>query len=177
MLVGDRGRDDLQHHLRDRADGEGQPGPQFLTQLYAMGSGVIALAICLAIDYRKLAEDSLVIYGALIALLIFVLFRGSTQYNATRWIDVGPFNLQPSEFARMTIALMLAMFFGENRRGAQEPERSGHGGHRCRYPFPPDREAAGSRYGRDPDSRMLRHRVSGRAADAADRRCWRWSRC
>jgi rod shape determining protein RodA len=101
--------------------GEGHPGPQFLTQLYAIGLGVIALAICLAIDYRKLAEGSLVIYGALIALLIFVLARGSTQYNATRWIDVGPFNLQPSEFARMTIALMLAMFFGENRRGARNP--------------------------------------------------------
>ena len=34
---------------------------------------------------------------------------------------VGPFNLQPSEFGRVTVALMLAMFFGENRRGARNP--------------------------------------------------------
>ena len=54
-------------------------------------------------------------------LLIYVLFQGSTQYNATRWIDVGPFNLQPSEFGRVTVALVLAMFFGENRRGARNP--------------------------------------------------------
>jgi rod shape determining protein RodA len=97
----------------------GHPGPQFRTQLYAIGIGLVALIVCLTIDYRKLAENSLVIYGGLIALLLYVLFRGSTQYNATRWIDMGPFNLQPSEFGRMSIALMLAMFFGENRRGAR----------------------------------------------------------
>jgi rod shape determining protein RodA len=95
----------------------GRPGPQFMTQLYAIGLGMIALVVCLAVDYRKLAESSLVIYGGLVLLLVYVLVKGSTQYNATRWIDVGPFNLQPSEFGRMTIALMLAMFFGENRRG------------------------------------------------------------
>jgi rod shape determining protein RodA len=71
------------------------------------------------IDYRVLAENSLVLYGGLLALLLFVLFKGSTQFNATRWIAIGPFNLQPSEFARMVLALLLAMYFGENRRGAR----------------------------------------------------------
>ena len=97
----------------------GRPGSQFYTQIYAIGIGLGALLIFLIIDYRKLAENSLIIYGGLVALLIYVLLQGSTQYNATRWIALGPFNLQPSEFARMTIALMLAMYFGENRRGAR----------------------------------------------------------
>ena len=39
--------------------------------------------------------------------------------GAQRWISIGSFNLQPSEFARMVVALILAMYFGENRRGAQ----------------------------------------------------------
>jgi rod shape determining protein RodA len=39
--------------------------------------------------------------------------------GSTRWISLGPFNLQPSEFARITVALILAMYFGENRRGAR----------------------------------------------------------
>jgi rod shape determining protein RodA len=99
----------------------GHPGPQFRTQIYAIGLGLIALLVCLAIDYRKLAESSLVLYGGLTLLLVYVLFQGSTQYNATRWIDLGPFNLQPSEFGRVTVALVLAMFFGENRRGARNP--------------------------------------------------------
>ena len=98
---------------------EPRPGSQFYTQMYAIGLGLAAMLLCLVIDYRKLAENSLIFYGGLIALLIYVLFQGSTQFNATRWIAIGPFNLQPSEFGRITLALMLAMFFGENRRGAR----------------------------------------------------------
>jgi rod shape determining protein RodA len=98
---------------------EPHPGPQFYTQIYAICLGLAAMLVCLVIDYRKLAENSLIFYGGLIALLIYVLFQGSTQFNATRWIAIGPFNLQPSEFGRITLALMMAMFFGENRRGAR----------------------------------------------------------
>jgi rod shape determining protein RodA len=94
-------------------------GPQVRTQTYALVLGLIALFVCLAIDYRLLAENSLVLFGGLIALLLFVLFKGSTQFNATRWIEIGPFNLQPSEFGRIALALILATYFGENRRGAR----------------------------------------------------------
>jgi rod shape determining protein RodA len=48
-----------------------------------------------------------------------VAFAGDSAFGAQRWIALGPFKLQPSEFARMTLALILAMFFGENRRGAR----------------------------------------------------------
>ena len=94
-------------------------GPQVRTQTYALILGLIALFVCMAIDYRLLAENSLVLFGGLVALLLFVLFKGSTQFNATRWIAIGPFNLQPSEFGRMVLALILATYFGENRRGAR----------------------------------------------------------
>ena len=66
-----------------------------------------------------LAEHSLFIYGALLVLLIFVLVKGQTQMGGQRWIPIGPFHLQPSEFGRIGVALLLAMYFGENRRGAK----------------------------------------------------------
>jgi rod shape determining protein RodA len=97
----------------------GHVGPQVWTQIYALILGLIALLIFLAIDYRMLAEHSLFVYLGLVGLLIFVLLKGSTQFGAQRWIAIGPLNLQPSEFARLTVALILAMFFGENRRGAR----------------------------------------------------------
>ena len=100
-------------------DGTGYAGREFWTQLYALGLGVVALLICLTIDYRALAEHSLILYGGLIALLLFVLVAGDSAGGAQRWIALGPFKLQPSEFARMALALILAMFFGENRRGAR----------------------------------------------------------
>src|SRR5688572_17506762 len=102
-------------------DGSGRPGREFLVQLYALGLGGIALVVCLMIDYRKLAEHSLLLYGGLLAMLIFVLVAGNSAGGAQRWIELGRFKLQPSEFARATLALVLAMYFGENRRGARTP--------------------------------------------------------
>jgi rod shape determining protein RodA len=101
------------------ATGGGHASPKVSTQFYALGLGLLALVICLAIDYRMLAEHSLFIYGALIVMLIFVLVKGQTQMGGQRWIPIGPFHLQPSEFGRIGVALLLAMYFGENRRGAK----------------------------------------------------------
>jgi rod shape determining protein RodA len=97
----------------------GHAAPQVWTQLYAVGIGLIALLVFLAVDYRVFAEHSLFLYGGLIVLLIFVLVKGQTQMGGQRWIPIGPFHLQPSEFGRIAVALMLAMFFAENRRGAK----------------------------------------------------------
>jgi rod shape determining protein RodA len=99
--------------------GAGHAAPQVWIQMYALGLGLIALLLCLAVDYRMLAEHSLFIYGALIVLLVFVLVKGQTQMGGQRWIPIGPFHLQPSEFGRIGVALLLAMYFGENRRGAK----------------------------------------------------------
>jgi rod shape determining protein RodA len=97
----------------------GGASAQVRTQVYALGLGLIALLVCLAVDYRMLAEHSLFIYGSLLVLLIFVLVKGQTQMGGQRWIPIGPFHLQPSEFGRIGVALLLAMYFGENRRGAK----------------------------------------------------------
>jgi rod shape determining protein RodA len=100
-------------------DGTGHPGARFWVQLYAVGLGVIALAIFLAFDYRFLAEHSLFLYGGLVLLLLYVLLGGVKAGGSQRWISLGVFNLQPSEFGRLALALVLAMYFGENRRGAR----------------------------------------------------------
>jgi len=97
----------------------GHADKQVAIQLYALLLGLLALVVCLAVDYRMLAEHSLVVYGALIVLLVFVLLKGQTQMGGQRWIPIGPFHLQPSEFGRIAVALLLAMYFGENRRGAR----------------------------------------------------------
>ena len=41
---------------------------------------------------------------------------GSKQMGAQRWLDLGFFNLQPSEFAKATLALVLAKLLGDSRR-------------------------------------------------------------
>ena len=88
------------------------------TQVYGILLGLVALAVCLSVDYRSLADRSHIIYIAVIALLVYVLFFGAVRGGARRWIDLGAFNLQPAEFAKLALALVLAKFVGENRRGA-----------------------------------------------------------
>jgi rod shape determining protein RodA len=87
------------------------------TQIYAIVIGSMAFAVCLAVDYRALTDKSHFIYLSLLGLLVYVLFFGSSAGGARRWISLGAFNLQPSEFAKVGVALVLAKFFGENRRG------------------------------------------------------------
>jgi rod shape determining protein RodA len=94
-------------------------GPQVRTQLYALVLGLVALVICLSVDYRALADHSLLLYTLLLLVLVYVLFFGDVRFGSRRWIGLGSFNLQPSEFAKMGVALVLAAFFAENRRGAR----------------------------------------------------------
>jgi rod shape determining protein RodA len=89
----------------------------YISQLYALGLGTIALVVALSIDYRTLADRSHFLYLALLALLVYVMLFGVVRGGARRWISLGFYNLQPSEFARMAVALVLAKYFGESRRG------------------------------------------------------------
>ena len=78
---------------------------------YGVGSSALA-AVCV-IDYRILARWSLVIYGLTILMLIAVLVPkiGSDHgWGAKRWIDLGPFSAQPSEFAKLGFILAMANF-------------------------------------------------------------------
>jgi rod shape determining protein RodA len=95
----------------------GGPTRIYITQMYGIALGVVALAVCLSIDYRTLADKSHWIYIGVLILLIYVLFFGAVRGGSRRWIDLGLVNLQPSELAKATVALVLAKFFGESRRG------------------------------------------------------------
>jgi rod shape determining protein RodA len=76
------------------------------------GGVVLAAAVCVA-DYRRIARWSLVAYWIAIALLVAVLVPHvgtSHGWGAQRWIDLGPFQFQPSEFAKLAFLLMLANY-------------------------------------------------------------------
>jgi rod shape determining protein RodA len=83
----------------------------FSTQIYSILIGFGALAVCLSIDYRTLANQSHFVYLGVLVLLVYVLFVGDVRGGSRRWIDLGAFNLQPSEFAKAALALVLAKFF------------------------------------------------------------------
>ena len=90
----------------------------FYTQIYGILLGLAALVVALAFDYRSLADKSHFLYIGIVGLLLYVAFFGEVRGGSRRWIDLGPINLQPSEFAKASLALVLAKFFGESRRGS-----------------------------------------------------------
>ena len=89
---------------------------QYFTQSYGIIIGVVVMIAALVVDYRSLADKSHIIYIGLILALVAVMLFGSRQMGAQRWLDLGFFNLQPSEFAKMVTALVLAKLLGDSRR-------------------------------------------------------------
>jgi rod shape determining protein RodA len=78
---------------------------------YVMGAGV-ATALC-TMDYLALARWSYIAYWLTILTLIAVLIPkiGSTHgWGARRWIDLGFFQFQPSEFAKLAFIMAAANF-------------------------------------------------------------------
>jgi len=77
---------------------------------YALGLGA-AGAMCV-VDYHVLARWSFIAYWAMILCLIAVLIPhvGSMRFGARRWIDLGFFQFQPSEFAKLAFILQIANF-------------------------------------------------------------------
>src|SRR5581483_10643956 len=63
-----------------------------ITQMYAIVLGLCAMGITLAIDYRAFTDKSHLIYIALLALLLYVMFFGMVQMGARRWIPLRVFN-------------------------------------------------------------------------------------
>ncbi len=75
---------------------------------YSIGLGA-CVAVCF-IDYTRLVRWSLVGYWITILLLVLVLIIGVKILGARRWIDLGPFALQPSEFAKLAFIFAQAHF-------------------------------------------------------------------
>ena len=63
-----------------------------------------------AIDYRRLRELALLGYGATIVMLVAVLEFGANVKGAQARFDIGPFQLQPAEFAKIFLLLVLAAY-------------------------------------------------------------------
>ena len=70
------------------------------------GMGLVLMLVCMSFDYRHLQSLSLPFFVlAVVALLMIPLF-GKVIYGARRWIDLGFFNFQPSEMAKLAVLVM-----------------------------------------------------------------------
>jgi len=86
--------------------------PQYYLQRQAMfvaiGFGI--MFVTAAIDYRIFRDFAPMIYAATLGALLLVLALGSVHKGQQAAFDVGPFQFQPSEFAKVSLIVCLAAY-------------------------------------------------------------------
>jgi len=90
--------------------------PLWGKQLVWIAVGAAAFVVMLAIDYHTLARLAYPLYGVVLVLLAVVLVMGKSSRGAQRWIPIGPFAFQPSEFAKLVLILVLAYYYSKTAR-------------------------------------------------------------
>jgi rod shape determining protein RodA len=73
-------------------------------------------------DYRAWGKLTAWLYGLMIVLLIWVDIFSRAVLGATRWINFGFFQFQPSEFAKLVMIVVLARFYADNYDRLERPK-------------------------------------------------------
>jgi len=103
-----------------RFDNPGHPGYYLDKQILYAAVGGFALIVAMVVDpdiYRRYWR---VIFASTIGLIAVVFVLGSAARGSTRWINVGFFTFQPSEFGKLLCVLGLAGFLAERASSASE---------------------------------------------------------
>jgi rod shape determining protein RodA len=82
-------------------------------QLISLGVGIIAILLIQFLDTKFFERYASLIYAFTIVLLVGLWIFGTEISGARSWYDIGSFSLQPSEFAKVALALALAKHLGD----------------------------------------------------------------
>jgi rod shape determining protein RodA len=96
-------------------------GSQTHRQLTYAAAGFVVFLAALAVDPDHYRRYKKVLYGGTLVLMGFVLVGGTVARGSRRWIDLGFFQLQPSEFGKVLFTLFLAGFLADRGRRVAEP--------------------------------------------------------
>ena len=80
----------------------------WLSQLVTALFGIVVALLLAKLRLERLKPLLIPIYIATVISLIAVRVIGVTALGAQRWISIGPFNIQPSEFAKLSAILLVA---------------------------------------------------------------------
>jgi len=82
--------------------------PYVVRQASFAGLGLLLMVVAVSIDYRSLNRYAYALYAAVVLALLAVPFIGGSGGGARRWLSIGPFGLQPSEFMKVALVIALA---------------------------------------------------------------------
>jgi rod shape determining protein RodA len=82
--------------------------------------GALGLIVCLFVDPDLYRRHRRPLYVLLIALLLLVVATAPVVRGSQRWLDIGSFRFQPSEFGKLMLILVLAGFIAERGKRIME---------------------------------------------------------
>ncbi|MBR0411035.1 MAG: FtsW/RodA/SpoVE family cell cycle protein [Eubacterium sp.] len=87
------------------------------------GLGAVAMVLIANWDYHFWNSRDIffyIYYGGTALLLLFTLVFAAVSHGSKRWISVGPVRFQPSEAAKVTLILILAIYISDHVRQMQD---------------------------------------------------------
>ena len=97
-------------------DVPGNPRYFVSRQIIFAGVGVVGFCVTALIDTDLYQRAHRIIYAGLVGVMAVVLVAGAAARHSRRWIDLGPFRFQPSEFGKLLVVLAIAGFLAERSR-------------------------------------------------------------
>ena len=91
-----------------RHDVTGDPNYYVVRQGIYAALGLFGLVVAVFVDPEYYRRYRKVIYGGTIGLMLIVLLAGAVTRGSKRWLDLGFFKFQPSEFGKLLFVLFLA---------------------------------------------------------------------
>lgn len=93
------------------------------TQIISILLGVAAIVVIMFIDYNTFSRMYIPIYIISNAMLlaVFAFGQGSEEWGANRWIRIGGFGFQPSDFAKLGIIICLAKVLEDKKDMLHKP--------------------------------------------------------
>lgn len=99
----------------------GDPFHFALRQCVFAAAGAVILVGASLLDDRGVRRAAFFIYLAAIAVMAALPFFGHNAKGATRWLELGGFSLQPSEFMKPALIVLVAWMFAEAQKGQGVP--------------------------------------------------------
>lgn len=103
-----------------RDDVPGDPDYYVVRQGLAAAIGVVGLALTLFLDPDLYRRHRRLIYAGTLGLMAFVFLAGTVARGSKRWIDLGFFRFQPSEFGKLLFVFFLAGFLADRGKRVAE---------------------------------------------------------
>jgi len=88
--------------------------------IFAVGAVAVLLGVSV-LPPRGVRRAAFFIYLVTIALMIGLIFLGHAAKGATRWVEFAGFTLQPSEFMKPALIVLVAWMFSEGQKGEGVP--------------------------------------------------------